>query len=141
MKLHHAGKQAAKSGDVRSFTGTAWRRTIAVDEAPDPRHADRVTFEPGARKVRHAHPHGRILVATAGIGRLQLEDAPLLVLRPGDGATIAGGEKHRHGAAPDQLFVHTSIQATGGDGEEATRLAPATDAEYAAEPTEAPASE
>ncbi len=97
---------------------------------PNQQQLSRVTFEPGARTVWHSHPYDQILIATAGIGRFQLEGRPVLALNPGDSVTIASGGKHWHGAAPDQLFVHTSIQAADASGAQAVWLHPVSDAEY-----------
>ncbi len=134
MRLSHAAEQTTRRGSSESFTGTAWQQTLAVGDAPNPLHVARVTFEPGARTVWHAHPRGQILIATTGVGRSQSEGGPVLALWPGDSVMIAVGEKHWHGAAPDQLFVHTSIQAEGADGEQATWMEPVTDEDYTRAP-------
>ncbi len=134
MKLTGAVEQETRQGDTTSFTGTAWQQTVAVGETANPLHVARVTFEPGARTVWHTHPLGQILIATAGIGRFQLDGGPVLALRPGDSVTIAPGEKHWHGAAPDQLFIHISIQAAGDGGEQATWLEPVSDEDYGRAP-------
>lgn len=135
MKLRHATEQPTTRGAAGSFTGTAWQQTLATGETPNPLHVARVTFEPGARTVWHTHPFGQILVATSGVGRFQVEGGPMLALRPGDSVTIAPGEKHWHGAVPDQLFVHISMQAADGRGEQATWLEPVSDGQYTAEPS------
>lgn len=130
MKLHPAVEQVTNRGEPMSFTGTAWQQTIAVGETANPLHVARVIFEPGARTVWHTHPLGQILIAVSGIGRFQLDGGPVEALYPGDSVTIASGEKHWHGAAPDQLFIHTSIQAAGDQGEQATWLEPVSDEDY-----------
>lgn len=134
MKLHPAAEQATKRGEPMSFTGTAWQQTIAVGETANPLHVARVIFEPVARTVWHTHPLGQILIAVSGIGRFQLDGGPVVALHPGDSVTIAPGEKHWHGAAPDQLFIHTSIQAAGEQGEQAIWMEPVSDEEYARDP-------
>ena len=135
MKLTSAAGQPTKPGDPASFTGTAWQQPMAVGETPEPLHVTRVTFEPGARTVWHHHPRGQILVATVGVGRFQVEGGPVLALLPGDSVTFKPGERHWHGAAPDQLFIHVSIQAADAHGEQATWLHPVSDEEYARVPT------
>ena len=75
MRLSHAAEQTTRRGSSESFTGTAWQQTLAVGDAPNPLHVARVTFEPGARTVWHAHPRGQILIATTGVGRYQSEGA------------------------------------------------------------------
>jgi len=134
MKLAKAINQATTRGAPENFTGTAWQQTIAVGEAAEPLHVARITFEPGARTVWHHHPRGQILVATTGVGRFQLQGGPVQVLHPGDSVTIAPGEIHWHGAAPGQLFIHTSIQAADAQGRQAVWLHPVSDEEYERDP-------
>lgn len=130
MKLTTAPDQKTVRGAPENFTGVAWQQVIAVGETQSPLHVARVTFEPGARTVWHRHPNGQILIASSGIGRFQLEGSPVVALRPGDSVTIAPGEKHWHGAAPDQLFVHLSMQATDAGGQQATWLEPVSEEDY-----------
>ncbi len=134
MKLQHAEGQSTQKGQQESFSGSAWQQTLAVGDAPNPLHVARVTFEPAARTVWHAHPHGQILLATAGTGRFQSEGGPVVQLRPGDSVTIAPNEKHWHGAAPGQLFIHISIQAESDQGKQAAWMEPVSDEEYARAP-------
>ena len=134
MKLQHAEDQKTQRGSSESFSGTAWQQTLAVGEAPNPLHVARVTFEPGARTVWHAHPHGQVLIATAGVGRFQSAGRPVLPLLPGDSVAIAPDEKHWHGAAPEQLFIHISIQAADDRGQQATWMEPVSDQDYARAP-------
>ena len=134
MKLTKAVEQATRKGVGASFTGIAWQQPIAVSETPEPLHVTRVTFEPGARTVWHHHPAGQVLIATVGIGRFQVEGGAVRALYPGDSVTFAPGEVHWHGAAPDQLFAHVSIQAEDAGGEQATWLHPVSDEDYARDP-------
>ena len=113
MKLQHAEDQKTQRSSSESFSGTAWQQTLAVGEAPNPLHVARVTFEPGARTVWHAHPHGQVLIATAGVGRFQSAGGPVLSLLPGDSVTIAPGEKHWHGAAPPLAMPCSTRPADG----------------------------
>jgi len=134
MTLQRAVEQPTIRGTAAHFTGVAWQQPIAVAETSQPLHVTRVIFEPGARTVWHSHPDGQILVATSGIGRFQVKGGPVRDLLLGDGVSIAPGEVHWHGAAPDQLFVHTSVQAADKYGQQATWLEPVTDQEYAERP-------
>ena len=130
MKISRSIDQVARRAPPETFTGGVWLQGVAVGETSEPLHVARVTFEPGARTFWHHHPRGQILIATAGVGRFQLKGGPTWTLRPGDSVSIAPGEVHWHGAAPDQLFVHTSIQAADARGEQATWLDPVSDEEY-----------
>jgi quercetin dioxygenase-like cupin family protein len=42
------------------------------------------------------------------------EDGRGLRVGPGDLVYVAAGERHWHGAAPDQFFVHLAFTASGG---------------------------
>ena len=132
MRIARADDQTTRQGAAESFTGVAWQQALAVGETAEPLHVARVTFEPGARTVWHRHPYGQVLIATAGICRVQVQHGPVVALWPGDSVVIAAGEVHWHGAAPDQLFVHTSIQAADRGGDQATWLHPVSEDEYRA---------
>ena len=134
MRLTQTAEQPTQKGAAESFTGLAWQQPIAIGGTASPMHVTRVTFEPGARTVWHHHLGGQILIATAGIGRFQVEDGRIMAMYPGDSVTFAPGEVHWHGAAPDQLFVHLSMQAEGDGGEQATWLHPVSHANYERRP-------
>ena len=55
---------------------------------------------------------------------------PAQVLNPGDSVTIAPGERHWHGAGPDGVFAHISMQGATEDGTMADWSDPVTDGEY-----------
>jgi len=66
----------------------------------------------------------------SGTGRVQLAGEPARVLNPGDSVTIAPGERHWHGAEPDQVFAHISMQGAAPDGTMADWSDRVTDEEY-----------
>ena len=134
MKLAQAAGQPTQKGAAESFMGIAWQQPSAIGETIRPMHVTRVTFEPGARTVWHHHPGGQILTATSGTGRFQIEGGSVVAMYPGDSVTFAPGEVHWHGAAPDQLFAHLSMQAEGDGGEQATWLHPVRDEDYVRNP-------
>ena len=129
MKLIHVGETPSQSFNPDWYTGAVWATALA--EGEDRLHVVLATFAPGARTAWHTHPFGQILVATTGMGRVQLAGEPARVLRPGDSVVIAPGERHWHGAAPDQVFAHISIQAARPDGTTADWSDLVTDEEYA----------
>ena len=134
MTFAAAFDQPTARGPAEAFTGTAWQQTIATGPGPAPLHVARVVFEPGSRTVWHTHVYGQILIAVSGVGRFQSDGSATVALRPGDSVTIAPGERHWHGAAPDQLFVHLSIQAADGTGLQATWLEPVSDEDFNRKP-------
>ena len=91
-----------------------------------------VTFMPGARTNWHTHPLGQTLYVTAGVGRVQLEGEPVQEIRPGDTVYIHPGERHWHGAAPDQFMTHVAIAEADDNGKHIEWLEPVSDADYSA---------
>lgn len=68
-----------------------------------------VQFEPGARTAWHRHALGQTLIVTEGCGLVQRAGAAAQKICAGDVATIAPGEKHWHGALPDQAMTHVAL--------------------------------
>ena len=135
MKIARAESRSSKAGPEAYFTGDVWQSpVIGPDDAPA-MQALWVTFTPGARTAWHTHPKGQTLYVTQGIGRVQSDGGPVLVIRPGDTVWIPPDERHWHGAAPDSLMTHLAIQE-GLDGSYVTWLDHVTDADYAADPAE-----
>lgn len=106
------GPDARKSQPANPdwFTGTVIRDQLI--EAPQPARMQgaRVSFAPGARTHWHTHPLGQMLHVLSGYGRAQTEGGPVRELRPGDTVWFSPGEKHWHGAAPDNSMVHYAFQ-------------------------------
>ena len=115
------------------FTGAVWQDPVI--EAPEPARlrALRVTFAPGARTAWHTHPLGQTLHVLSGIGRVQAAGGPVREIRPGDTVWIPPGEKHWHGAAPQNAMVHLAFQEAL-DGKHIEWMELVTDAEYSVAP-------
>lgn len=73
--------------------------------------AMRATLDPGTITNWHAHPRGQLLYVLSGTGLVQSEGGPTVTVRQGDSVWFAPGERHWHGAAPDDSFSYISIQA------------------------------
>ena len=114
-----------------NFTGLAWVKMLVLAGDPPDCTVGEVTFEPGARNHWHAHPHGQVLVATAGAGYYQAQGQPARRLRVGEAVSIALGVVHWHGATPGGRFTHLAINPSASQGP-AVWLAPVTEAEYRA---------
>ena len=110
MEITRAGARPSGKGPADWFTGTV--RIDPLFNAFDPARVQgaSVTFEPGARTAWHTHPLGQTLVVTAGLGRVQRRGGPIEEIRPGDVVWFAPGEKHWHGAAPNNAMTHIAIQ-------------------------------
>ncbi|HZP74815.1 MAG TPA: cupin domain-containing protein [Pseudolabrys sp.] len=119
----------SRKGPAASFTGTVWQEPII--EAPDPARvrAGFVRFEPGARTAWHTHPLGQTLRVLSGIGRVQAWGGPIREIRAGDTVWIAPGEKHWHGASPDNAMEHLAMQESL-NGKHVEWLEHVTDAQY-----------
>ena len=102
MEIKRIGSQPSVKGPSEWFTGTV--RIDPLFQAPDPAlvQGASVTFEPGARTAWHTHPLGQTLIVTAGCGWVQREGGAIEEVRPGDVVWFSPGEKHWHGATPNQ---------------------------------------
>jgi 4-carboxymuconolactone decarboxylase len=107
--ITRAGIRAVRPGPAENFTGDV--RVEMLFEARDPSHASggSVTFEPGARTAWHSHPRGQILIVMAGRGRVQRWGDPVEEIRAGDVVRIPAGQKHWHGASPQEAMTHIAI--------------------------------
>ena len=101
MEIKRVGSQPSNKGPSEWVTGTV--RIDPLFQAPDPASVQGagVTFEPGARTACHTHPLGQTLIVTAGCGQAQRWGGPIEEIRPGDVVWFSPGEKHWHGATPD----------------------------------------
>ena len=68
-----------------------------------------VEFEAGARTAWHTHPLGQTLIIISGSGRVQSDGEPVQKVSAGDVVWIPAGERHWHGAAPDDAMSHIAI--------------------------------
>ena len=130
MKVVRANVHSTEPGSPDNFTGSVWNESLALGESSSQLHVGRVTFAPGARTHWHSHPQGQILLAISGIGHVQSDGEPLRELYPGDSVSVAPEERHWHGAARDQVFVHLAMQEPGPEGTQAEWFQPVTVDEY-----------
>ncbi len=111
------------------FTGTTYLgRLVEKDDIWNSSIAN-VTFEPKARTNWHKHSGGQILLVTAGEGRYQERGKEIQILKKGDVVKIKPDVEHWHGAAPDSMFAHISIEPNLPNNE-TTWLEPVKDNEY-----------
>lgn len=110
MQIFRAGHIASRAGSPDWFTGRVRIDGLFNPAAPERVQGALVTFDPGARTAWHTHPLGQTLIVTQGIGRCQRDGGPIEEIRPGDVVWIAPGERHWHGAAPQQGMSHIAIQ-------------------------------
>jgi quercetin dioxygenase-like cupin family protein len=131
MRITRAGTAATKRGSADYFTGAVWLDEItAAPYASDVRVVV-ATFEPGARTAWHAHPHGQLLQILSGVGRIQKAGEGVAEVRPGDVIWFGPGERHWHGAAPNQMMAHLAVQRADEAGRTAVWQERVSDADYA----------
>lgn len=129
MDMHRAGSRPTRRASADYFTGTVWQDPIVVAEAPARVVATRVSFEPGARTAWHTHPLGQTLYVITGVGRFQTKGQPIVEIRSGDTIWIPPGEKHWHGASPNNGMTHIAIQEAE-KGSAVTWMEKVTDEDY-----------
>ena len=126
-------KQPFEQGQVNPynqfFTGTTYLNMLSTKDDIWNSSIGNVTFEPKARTNWHKHSGGQILLVTAGEGRYQEKGKEIRILKPGDVVRIAPDVKHWHGAAPESMFAHISIE-TNLPQNTVTWLEPVSDEEY-----------
>ena len=111
------------------FTGiTHLNRLVTKDDVWNSSIGN-VTFDAGARTNWHKHSGGQILLVTAGEGRYQEKGKDIQILKKGDVVKIPPNVEHWHGAAPDSMFAHISIEPNIPHNE-TTWLESVTDKEY-----------
>lgn len=129
MKVIKAAARPSKPAPTDYFSGAVWMDEVVVGTAPSRLSATLVSFAPGGRTAWHTHPIGQVLYVTAGIGRVQKQGEPPILLQPGDTVVIPPEIVHWHGAAPDHVFAHLAMWETEGSG--TVWLDQVSDAEYA----------
>jgi quercetin dioxygenase-like cupin family protein len=111
--IHRAGTGTVRAPDGIA-TGPFWAETLVDGRGDGDVTAMRATLDPGIVTRWHTHPHGQVLYALSGVGRVQRDGEAVTELRAGDCVWFAPGERHWHGAAPDSVFSYISIQAVQG---------------------------
>jgi quercetin dioxygenase-like cupin family protein len=135
MEVTNAADRPSARGPAEWFTGEVWQDEIANLTDPGLTRALRVHFMPGARTAWHAHPLGQVLHIIEGAGRVQGESGPVRQVRPGDTVVVGPGERHWHGAAPDQLMSHLAIaERDPATGQTTIWYEHVTDQDYRAAP-------
>lgn len=131
IRIMRSGSQPSRRGPAENFTGSARVDPLFQANAPARASGSLVTFEPGARTAWHTHPLGQILIVTAGTGRVQRWGDPGDEIRKGDVVWIPPGQKHWHGAAPNNPMAHIAI-VEQLDGKSVEWMEKVSDAQYGA---------
>jgi 4-carboxymuconolactone decarboxylase len=110
IKVTRIGSQPSREGPADYFTGGVRIDPLFETGEKTNTSAAYVTFQPGARSAWHTHPHGQILIVTAGTGLVQRWGDSVEEIRLGDVVWIPPGQKHWHGASPTEVMTHIAIQ-------------------------------
>lgn len=129
MDIIENAAREATSGSPDYFTGHV--RIDPVHSAPEPARlrAVIVTFDPAARTAWHTHPLGQTLHVLSGHGLVQSWGGPIREIHPGDTVWFVPGEKHWHGAAPEEAMTHLAMQEAE-DGSVVAWLEQVSDEQY-----------
>ena len=126
MKIFRAVQTPSEDGDPKTFTGEVRRATLASDAAGTPVNVYRVEFEPGARTHWHTHDGPQWLFVVEGKIRVQKLGETATDVVAGDAVVIQPGEKHWHGATPDERGAHLAVNVKATT----SWLEPVSDAQY-----------
>ena len=129
MKIFRAALTPTEGGDPKTFTGEVIRSTVGQDNdatAGTPVNVYRVEFAAGSRTHWHTHSGPQWLFVVEGRIRVQTLGEPALDVVKGDAVVIQPGEKHWHGAAPDEPGVHLAVNVSA----KTSWLEPVTDEQY-----------
>ena len=120
--------RTAKASET-NFTGDVNSTPLFVPNNPTGKSGGIVDFSPGARTAWHEHPNGQLIIITAGSGRVQQWDGPVIEVNQGDVVWFPPNVKHWHGAAPDRAMSHIAL-ADIVDGRSSTWHEKVTDDQY-----------
>jgi len=112
MRITRADTTGLPRSDNPIFVGEVAAQTIVDDAAAELLRVTAVTFRDGARNRWHRHAADQVLVITDGLGIIADETGEHPVA-PGDIVLISTGERHWHGARPDETMTHLSILTPG----------------------------
>ncbi len=112
MRLVRLDGGQAESADSPIFIGEVSRQNVVTEQDATLLRVAAVTFHDGGRNKLHHHTTDQVLVVTAGQGIVatELEEQHVGL---GDVIFVPAGERHWHGAEPDQEFTHLSILTPG----------------------------
>ena len=99
--------------DPEHFTGDVLAGIVLEENQDDGLRVYRVFFPPGGRTAWHLHTGAQLLFVEKGKGLVQKEGEAVLEIGPGDAVHIAAGEKHWHGACPEESMSHLAVNLGG----------------------------
>ncbi|MDU0479577.1 cupin domain-containing protein [Staphylococcus chromogenes] len=93
-----------------NFSGTVEATTLAAPTRESTLAVYAVTFAAGAHTHWHIHPKGQGIYVIDGIAVVQIEGQAPQLLAEGESIWIDAGQRHWHGATPEQPMTHVAYQ-------------------------------
>jgi quercetin dioxygenase-like cupin family protein len=112
MKMVRQDEAAALSTSAPIFDGDVVTQNLVAESDATLLRVTAVTFRDGARNKYHRHSSDQVLAVTHGRGIVATAEEELHV-GVGDVVFVPAGERHWHGAEPDESFTHLSILTPG----------------------------
>lgn len=113
MKLVAQRDNQASDAEDEKFTDGVWQEELLGAQTPGGMQASRLFYAPGGHSHWHSHTGEQALYIVSGRGRIKKSGEPGFEVGPGDLVYVAPGDKHWHGAVPDQFLVHFAFTASG----------------------------
>jgi quercetin dioxygenase-like cupin family protein len=113
--------------DKNKFTTGVWQTEALPAVRDQGLRGLRFLYQPGAHSHWHTHTGEQAIVVLAGRGVVvRWGEQNGTAVGSGDWVHVEPGEKHWHGAVPDDVFVHLAVTASG----RTEWHGPVSDAEY-----------
>jgi quercetin dioxygenase-like cupin family protein len=103
-----------RAADPTKFTGRVVQEEILSAQKEGGARVHRFSYEPGARSRWHIHEGEQAVFVLHGAGAVAGTEGVPTRIGPGDLLYLAPGERHWHGALPDEFLVHLAFTASGG---------------------------
>jgi quercetin dioxygenase-like cupin family protein len=113
MRLVTQRENRTVEPERRKFTEGVWQEELLEAQTSGGMRAHRFFYAPGSHSHWQVHTGEQALYVVAGRGRVKKSGEKAFEVGPGDLVYVAPGERHWHGAVPDQFLVHFAFTASG----------------------------
>lgn len=115
MRFVREDELTASPAAAEKFTAGVWQTEILTAARDQGLRALRFVYPPGARSAWHVHEGEQAILVLAGRGVVtRWGEQRGTTVTTGDWVHVEPGERHWHGAAGDDVFVHVAVTASGG---------------------------
>jgi len=114
MKFVVEGDLQSVAPDTNKFSAGVWQTEALSAIRDEGLRGHRFLYQPGAHSHWHTHTGEQAIVVLAGRGVVvRWGDENGTEVGSGDWVHVEPGEKHWHGALPNDVFVHLAVTASG----------------------------